>query len=200
MTDTVSLLNSAAILPAALAATDPILLKVRASQEKIVTMNVDIGKAFGLAIAAAHVEPLGFIAFCEAYQAPLQAHCQTALGYVSGNAVQVMLRTANLAAAGKAIPTRAAVVKKSGGTKSPLAIRRTSTCYVRHSAKPGSLWPRPVAAETVSLRPLRRQRRLQARQTRRHLPQSQPQPQSPFPRLRWQASPQPTVHLQFRRR
>jgi hypothetical protein len=63
------------------------------------------------------VEPLGFIAFCEAYQAPLQAHCQAALGYVSGNAVQVMLRTANLAAAAKAIPTRAAVVKKSGSTK-----------------------------------------------------------------------------------
>ena len=117
MTDTVSLLNSAAILPAALAATDPILLKVRASQEKIVTLNVDLGKAFGAAIAAAHVEPLGYIAFCEAYQAALGTHCQTALGYVSGNALQVMLRTANLVAAGKKVPTRDAVVKKNGKEK-----------------------------------------------------------------------------------
>jgi hypothetical protein len=117
MTATIALLNTTALLPAALAACDPILGKVRTAQEKIVTLNVDIGKAFGDAIAAAHAEPLDFIAFCAAYQEPLQRHCQAALGYVSGNAVQVMLRTANLAAAAKPIPTRAAVLKKSGKAK-----------------------------------------------------------------------------------
>jgi pyruvate/2-oxoglutarate dehydrogenase complex dihydrolipoamide acyltransferase (E2) component len=109
--------NVSALLPAALAATDPHLLKVRGAQEKIVTLNVDIGKAFGAAIAAAHVEPLGYVAFCLAYEVPLMAHCKAALGYVSGNAGQVMLRAANLTAAGKAVPTRAAVLKKSGAEK-----------------------------------------------------------------------------------
>jgi hypothetical protein len=115
MTDPVS--NVSALLPAALAATTPFLSKVRGAQEKIVTLNVDIGKAFGEAIAAAHAEPLAYTAFCDTYQAPLQRHCIEALGYLSANALQVMLRTANLAAASKAIPTRAAVLKRNGKEK-----------------------------------------------------------------------------------
>jgi len=117
MTDTVSLLNSTSLLPVALAATDAILGKVRTAREKIVTFNVDIGEAFGKAIAAAHVEPLAFVPFCLAYEEPLLIHCKAALGYLSGNALQVMLRTANLVAAGKAVPTRAAVIKANGKEK-----------------------------------------------------------------------------------
>jgi hypothetical protein len=115
--ETAPVANVSALLPAALAATDCHLLKVRGAQEKIVTLNVDIGRAFGEAIAAAHAEPLGYVAFIALYEAPLMAHCKAALGYVTANAGQVMLRAANLAAAGKAIPTRAAVVKKSGKEK-----------------------------------------------------------------------------------
>jgi len=109
--------NVEALLPVALAATDPFLQKAKGAQEKIVTLNVEIGKAFGAAIAAAHVEPLGYTAFCDAYEGALMNHCKAVLGYVTGNAGQVMLRAANLQAAGKAIPTRAAVLKKSGAEK-----------------------------------------------------------------------------------
>jgi hypothetical protein len=151
---TVSFENTPALLPAALAATDPILGKVRSAQEKIVTLNVDIGEAFGKAIAPAHVEPLDFIAFCAAYQEPLQRHCQAALGYVSGNAVQVMLRTANLAAAAQKIPTRAAVLKKSGKEK-PLSdtaylelLRDAQRKAGLTVAKPGSCGDRKSEAAT----------------------------------------------------
>jgi hypothetical protein len=105
-------------LQKALAATDPFLGKVRGAQEKIVTLNVDIGRAFGTAIAAPDpLGPLGYVDFCVLYQDPLAAHYRAVLGNPSGSALQVMMRAANLAAAGKAIPTRAAVEKKNGKEK-----------------------------------------------------------------------------------
>jgi len=109
--------NVSALLPAALAATDPFLSKVRTAIEKIVTLNVDIGSAFGAAIAPAHVVPLAYVPFCQAYETALADHYRAALGTLSANSLQVMLRAANLVAAGKAVPTRAAVIKKSGKAK-----------------------------------------------------------------------------------
>lgn len=112
-----ALLNSTALLPIALAATDPLLEKVVSTRETLVMLNVDIGKAFGKAIAPAHVEPLRHDEFWALYAEPLAQHIKSKCGYATDRSVIVCMRTANLVAAGKSVPTRTTVKKKSGADK-----------------------------------------------------------------------------------
>lgn len=116
---TLSLQTTTALSPldAALAAMDPILDKVHKSIEAQTSLHVDLGRAFGASIRPQHNEPLDHPTFTAKYADAIAAHYKARIGYLTGQAHNVIVRVANLSAAGKTIPTRAAIQKKNGKVK-----------------------------------------------------------------------------------